>query len=343
VATVQQESGANLDFLRFPLKNVGRLHSADPTEMLNLDLIGKGPSENRSSVARPSADFALASIGDIKMVATRTTPCVSVAEDARHITLAMLYAGDRYRYKKGSSVQHIEPGNIHICQRTGGTADIGFFSGIICEIDRLRLERTIRAMGVAEFTWNDQRSYVLSKKRSKEGCDTQRHLWSLISFVDELLGESTYLATGLGLDEQVYRLLALSLFQEEGVLEHAQKHWENSSKQWANPLDDLVDYIRSNAHLNLTLTDLEEQTNYSGRQLQKLFKEKFECSPMQFVRRQRLSAAMKKLQTADRDDTVTTIARDMGYRYTSNFTCDFQREFGVSPSVVLRASRSGAR
>jgi AraC-like DNA-binding protein len=62
---------------------------------------------------------------------------------------------------------------------------------------------------------------------------------------------------------------------------------------------------------------------------------------MQFVRRQRLSAAMEKLQTADLDDTVTTIARDTGYRYTSNFTNDFQREFGVKPSVVLRSSRSG--
>ena len=62
---------------------------------------------------------------------------------------------------------------------------------------------------------------------------------------------------------------------------------------------------------------------------------------MQFVRRQRLSDAMEKLQTADLDDTVTTIARDMGYRYTSNFTNDFQRAFGVKPSAVLRSSRGG--
>jgi hypothetical protein len=33
---------------------------------------------------------------------------------------------------------------------------------------------------------------------------------------------------------------------------------------------------------------------------------------MQFVRRQRLNAAMEKLQTADPNQTVTTIARDMG-------------------------------
>jgi hypothetical protein len=63
VAAVQRKRKANLNFLPFPLKNTGRLQLADPTEMLNLDLIDKGPSENRSSATRPSADFALASIG----------------------------------------------------------------------------------------------------------------------------------------------------------------------------------------------------------------------------------------------------------------------------------------
>ena len=328
-----------LNTLPFPLKNAGNFSSADPTDMLNLDLIGKGRSANNSSVIQPSADYALAKIGEVNIVATRTTPCTSIAQDEQKITLAMLHAGERYRYQKENSIQHIEPGSIHLCQRTGGIAHIGFFSGIICEIDRLRLERTMRAMGAEKFTWNPQRSYVLRERHPKRGCDTQRHLWSLISFADELLGESRYLATGLGLDEQVYRLLALSLFQEEGVLERIEKSWEMSTKQWAHPLDDLVDYIRSNPHLKLTVTDLEEQSHYSSRQLQNLFKEKFDCTPMQFVRRQRLSAAMERLQTADEDDTVTDIARDCGYLYTSNFSTDFHREFGVTPSVVLRSSR----
>jgi transcriptional regulator GlxA family with amidase domain len=64
--------------------------------------------------------------------------------------------------------------------------------------------------------------------------------------------------------------------------------------------------------MTLTLTDLEEQTPYSGRQLQNLFKEKFDCTPMQFARRQRLTAAAKKPQVAGLDDTVPTIARNMG-------------------------------
>ena len=334
-----QKKELGVDLLPFPLKNAGRLKSSDPTDLLSLDLIGAGSGRNKQGVMRPSADFALGNVGEIKMVATRTTPCTSVVKDEQTITLAMLYAGDGYSYLRDSSSQRIEQGDIHLCQRTGGTAHIGFFSGIICEIDRRRLERTMKAMGVEEFKWNRQGSIVIRSRRANEGCNTQRHLWSLMSFVDELLGESSYLAGGLGLDDQLYRLLALALFQEEGNFEGIQKHWEVSSRQWKNPLDELVDYIRSNAHRNLTLLDLEEQSRYSARHLQNLFKEKFDCSPMQFVRKHRLSAAMEKLQTADHQDTITNIARDCGYAYTSSFSTDFHREFGVTPSVVLRASR----
>lgn len=328
-----------LDVLPFPFRNAGIVQSTDPAEMLRLKLIGKGHSANQSSVLRPSSDFAIVTVGSINLVATRTTPCVSVAEDPRHITLALLYAGDRYRYQKEGSIQTIGPGDIHLCQRTGGIASIGYFSGIICEIDKSRLERTMKAMGVEAFRWNQPMSYVLQNNQRHQDPNPPQQRWSLFSSIDDLLGECSDLATGLGLDDQIYRLLALSLVQEERAPETAQRQWSNQKTGWSNPLDELVDYIRSKAHLHLTLTDLEEQSHYSGRHLQNLFHEKFGCTPMQFVRRQRLSAAMERLQTANDDDTVTTIARDCGYAYTSNFTTDFRQEFGVTPSVVLRSSR----
>jgi AraC-like DNA-binding protein len=339
--TNQQATDQKINILPFPLRNAGKVRSADPTEMLKSEPIGRGLNANNASVTRPAADYAVGSIGRIKMVATRTTPCISIADDPKFITLALLYAGDRYRYCKGTSMQYIAPGDIHLCLRTGGTAHIGYFSGIICEIELARLERAMRAIGGEVVNWNQQRSYVLKRRRSSESFDTQRQLWSLFSFIDKLLGESKYLATGLGLDEQVYRHLSLHLFQEEGVLDKIQKTWRDGGAKWSSILDELVDYIRQNAHLNLTLTDLEEQSHYSGRHLQNLFHEKFDCTPMQFVRRQRLSAAMERLQTAGEYDTVTNVARDFGYAYTSSFTTDFHREFGVTPSVVLRSTRGG--
>lgn len=110
--------------------------------------------------------------------------------------------------------------------------------------------------------------------------------------------------------------------------------------RWSACLDTLVDYIHTNAHLNLTLTDLEEQSHYSGRRLQQLFRDRFDCTPMQYVRRQRLGNALQRLKNAQPGDTVTRIARDCGYRHMSNFTVDFRKQYGIHPSSLLRASRS---
>jgi len=60
---------------------------------------------------------------------------------------------------------------------------------------------------------------------------------------------------------------------------------------------------------------------------------------MQFVRRQRLEWAMERLTAPQPGDTVLRIARDCGYRHSSNFSVDFQRQFGHKPSEVLRFSR----
>ena len=161
-------------------------------------------------------------------------------------------------------------------------------------------------------------------------------LWSCISLIDQIVGECSYVTEALSLDDQIYRLLALELFKAQGRLGTIQKRWKTRSKNWTEQVDNLVDYIRANSHLPLTLTDLEEASNYSGRQLQNLFREKFDCTPMQFVRRQRLQRAMERLENSGDGDTVTNIARDCGYRFTSSFSTDFQKEFGMSPSSVLR-------
>jgi AraC-like DNA-binding protein len=107
-------------------------------------------------------------------------------------------------------------------------------------------------------------------------------------------------------------------------------------------LDDLVAYIMANLYRPITLTDLEEQSHYSGRQLQYMFRRKFECTPLQFVRKQRLKMAMARLEQCQRHDTISKIARELGYRSTSTFSADFFRQFGTNPSVVLRCQRQQA-
>ena len=253
----------------------------------------------------------------------------------------MPYGGEIVKFKQGAKEEIIRPGDIHLTPRTDNSLEIGYFSGLIIPIEHRHLQRTMRAMSNHTSLHQASHSIIARGDTTEKSAGFLGRFWSFIGYINQLLDESDHLPMAMGLGEQVYRLVAIALFEQHGILQSTEKRRSSQSTDWKNPLDELVDYIQENSHLGLTLTDLEEQSHYSARHLQNLFKEKFDCTPMQFVRRQRLTSAMEKLQAADDDATVTSIGRDCGYRFTSNFTTDFHRQFGVTPSIVLRASRGG--
>jgi len=328
--------------LPFPLRSTKKVHAIDPTALFDdgKEFFGSGLHRNKRGWIKPKADVSTLDIGTLKILATKTTPCTSVEEGSGFSTLSMPRYGDCHRYRDGRILQEIEPGDAHLSPRTGGIADVGCFSGIILQIDHSKLSRVIRVLGKGEEI-DLTKPFVLKGKNhinEESGGDL---LWSCVHLIDQVAGESDYIAENLSLDEQIYRLLALALFKTNKRLQEVQMRWDIRQRNWTGQVDNLVDYIRGNVHLPLTLTDLEEQSNYSARHLQNLFREKFDCTPMQFVRRQRLFMALERLEDAGAGDTVTRIARDCGYRFTSNFSTDFHREFGVSPSKVLRGSGRG--
>jgi AraC-like DNA-binding protein len=332
-----------LDALTFPLRNADKILATHSARKQIDSIESSAHCIYECSRECHRSEIAFMKNGQANISAVRVPPCFTREERGGYRSLTMVVAEERGACNHRNYLRKMEPGGIYLEAGTGGRIGRSYFSGILWDIEQKRLGRTMRSMRVIDDQWNPIDPYTLQEGGAQNAHETQSPLWAFVTFVDQLLGESIYLPESLGLDEQVYRLLAQALFNSEGLQGKAQKNWEASTKQWTDIFDDLVDYIRSNAHMNLTLTDLEEQSHYSGRHLQNMFKEKFDCTPMQFVRRQRLFAAMEKLQTADPDDTATTIARDMGYRYTSNYSYDLQREFGVTPTVVLRSSRGGVR
>jgi AraC-like DNA-binding protein len=131
--------------------------------------------------------------------------------------------------------------------------------------------------------------------------------------------------------------MALEYVIENNLLEEVKKR-ERLHSCRSSALDNLVDWIRESGQINITLTDLQNQSHYSSRQLQSMFRNTFDCTPMEFVRKQRLSKALERLEHPKEGDSVTKIARDFGYRHVSNFSTDFQKEFGFPPSRVLRSA-----
>jgi transcriptional regulator GlxA family with amidase domain len=105
-------------------------------------------------------------------------------------------------------------------------------------------------------------------------------------------------------------------------------------------LDSLIDWMHAHCHEPISLTELEQRSHYSRRNLQYAFKARFGCGPMQYLRRQRLWQARRRLERADPGSTLSGIALASGYLSLESFRRDFRRRFGVAPSVLLARGRA---
>lgn len=142
-----------------------------------------------------------------------------------------------------------------------------------------------------------------------------------------------------GVDELVYRGMALLMTQTGSRKAHGRNAEKtNASACPASVLDYVCDYVLAHLDNSLTLTDLEAAGGVSARALQYAFRKRFDRSPMQWVRQQRLHAVHVKLLSAAPWENVTSIAS----RYFSNLG-DFSRlyrdTFGELPSETLAKGR----
>lgn len=335
-----QHHDANYDALSSPLKSLGKFIETQQEALLHEEnTILEGTNFRRLGRRPPQRGTQVLQVGDLKIIAGKTTPVLS-SNSSEHFScfMAMPFIGS-FTTRDGSLFDEVGAGDIYLNQNYYGTSRIGYLSSLFFALDRRRLDRVLQSMSGSESLGSLGPSLVIRHNR-RDSSGAGGKLWSLIALIDQLHGEHAYMPTCLGLDDQFYRLLAFSLLKSVGRLESIQKRWEGSSAIWPHPLDNLVDFIRTHAHRHLTLTELEERSHYSARHLQNLFRQKLGCTPMQFIRRERLTTAMARLQAPKWDDTVTKIGREIGYRHPSSFTHDFKSEFGVNPSVILRASRS---
>lgn len=96
-------------------------------------------------------------------------------------------------------------------------------------------------------------------------------------------------------------------------------------------------YIHSHLTHPLTVSLIAQSVGISTRSLYMGFNRFVGLSPMQYVKQQRLQHAHQQLLKSDPlQRTVTEIALLTGFTHLSQFAMDYQRAFGVSPSVTLR-------
>jgi transcriptional regulator GlxA family with amidase domain len=74
----------------------------------------------------------------------------------------------------------------------------------------------------------------------------------------------------------------------------------------------------------------------SGRQLQRIFKARLNCTPALWLREQRLLRARQMLCTSN---SVKRVAYSLGFSQVSQFCRDYKARFGHRPSVDLPRSK----
>lgn len=95
-------------------------------------------------------------------------------------------------------------------------------------------------------------------------------------------------------------------------------------------------YMRENLDKTVTMLDLSRYSGMRSRSLINAFEAITGYSPMDYLKRLRLSQVRRALLRADRSSTrIVNVAMDWGFWHMGHFSNDYRTMFGESPSQTL--------
>jgi AraC-like DNA-binding protein len=142
----------------------------------------------------------------------------------------------------------------------------------------------------------------------------------------------------LGLDDLILRCVALILFPQFAAPAN-ERGSAMDCQDIRRTTHALMEWMIANLDQPISLSEIEQRSNYGRRAIQMGFKTEVGCGPIQWLRRQRLQLAFQQLQTPGQGQTVTSVAQACGYLNLASFSRDFRERFGLSASKMLRQSR----
>ncbi|MBK1875980.1 AraC family transcriptional regulator [Pelagicoccus mobilis] len=95
-------------------------------------------------------------------------------------------------------------------------------------------------------------------------------------------------------------------------------------------MGDALEYVRKNYASQIKIETLAKLTKLSTGQFQRRFRQTFKISPATHITNVRIQSACHLL--ANSNDTVATIAQEVGFYDHSHFTRSFKKLMGLSPS-----------
>ena len=102
-------------------------------------------------------------------------------------------------------------------------------------------------------------------------------------------------------------------------------------------LDFCKEYIDGNIYRKITVTELTQRLGVSRTYLYKIFSDKFNMSPKQYIMWNKLNYAKKML--LETDMTITQISNSVGYYDSLAFSKAFSLKEGISPQMYRRRKK----
>ena len=100
-------------------------------------------------------------------------------------------------------------------------------------------------------------------------------------------------------------------------------------------------YVETNLRQRLLLRDVARQVSVSVRTLQQLFRAHQGVPISDFIRERRMQRAQELL--ARGNEAVSAVAEEVGYTSAANFSRDYRKRFGRTPSSVRKSASGAAR
>lgn len=209
------------------------------------------------------------------------------------------------------------------------------YTGITICFDKLQLIKTakmmVRTQETTEINFSHDRHLHLNPHPNFSFDMTLRHLHGLI-VSNQSHPEILRL---LGLEELFYRNLVLLL--KPDLLSHALAPVNATlpHRQQYTKIDVVCEYILANLRGVITLADLETHSGLSVRTLQYQFKKQFNCTPVEWIRKERLKIVyLELLAPENKSTTIFCIALRCGFNHAGEFSKQFGLQYGASPSEV---------
>ena len=194
------------------------------------------------------------------------------------------------------------------------------YLGIIIKVNASIISQLLLEVG-NDIAWSEEHSNL---GLLKQGAITERINSSLTNLLEIVNSPMDYKVLGHQQQREVYYRILISpigYLLRNSAIQNAKAH----------KIAPLIQFIESNYQQPITIQDLITRSGMSTTSLHALFKQTTSLSPIQFIKKLRLHHAHTLLQQGY---NASESAYDCGYASAAQFSREFKREYGMTPSKV---------